>query len=124
LIQQDKKVAFVGDGINDAPVLAGATLGISMGRLGSDAAIEASDIVIMNDGLNSIYEAFTISKFTKKIVSQNIVFAIGIKIIIMLLGTVGLSSMWMAIFADVGVALLAVLNAMRILSFKPAPLSS
>jgi len=124
LIKQNRKVAFVGDGINDAPVLASATLGISMGRLGSDAAIEASDIVIMNDGLTSIHEAFAISKFTKRIVMQNIVLAIGIKLVIMLLGTVGLSSMWMAIFADVGVALLAVLNAMRILGFKPITLSN
>jgi Cd2+/Zn2+-exporting ATPase len=119
LIAEGHQVAFVGDGINDAPVLAGATLGLSMGDLGSDAAIEASDIVIMKDQLTSILDAFNIAAQTKKIVTQNIVFAIGIKVAIMALGVFGLSSMWMAIFADVGVALLAVLNAMRVLRFKP-----
>jgi Cd2+/Zn2+-exporting ATPase len=124
LIDEGHHVAFVGDGINDAPVLAGATLGLSMGDLGSDAAIEASDIVIMKDQLTSILNAFSIAAQTKKIVTQNIVFAIGIKIAIMALGVFGLSSMWMAIFADVGVALLAVLNAMRILRFRPVKRNS
>jgi Cd2+/Zn2+-exporting ATPase len=95
-----------------------------MGDLGSDAAIEASDIVIMKDQLTSILNAFSIAAQTKKIVTQNIVFAIGIKIAIMALGVFGLSSMWMAIFADVGVALLAVLNAMRILRFRPVKRNS
>ena len=117
LIAQGKRVAFIGDGINDAPVLAGASVGISMGQIGSDAAIEASDIVIMQDDLNRIPQAFKISHKTKTIVMQNIVFAIGIKVVIMILGTFGLSSMWMAIFADVGVALIAILNAMRILKY-------
>lgn len=113
LLENQKKVAFIGDGINDAPVLAGATVGISMGTIGSDAAIEASDVVIMTDEPSKLIKAIDISKRTKKIVTQNIVFALGIKFLIMGLGTVGISSMWMAIFADVGVSLLAVLNAMR-----------
>ena len=119
LIRSGKNVGFVGDGINDAPVLALASVGISMGAIGSDAAIEASDVVLMTDEPSKIIEAITISKKTKTVVTQNIVFALGAKLLIMALGTVGLSSMWMAIFADVGVALIAVLNATRVLGFKP-----
>ena len=117
-IKRDKKgngnVVFIGDGINDAPVLTMADIGIAMGGLGSDAAIEASDIVFMTDEPSKLIEGINIAKFTRKVVWQNITFALGVKFIVLVMGAFGLATMWEAVFADVGVALLAVLNAMRV----------
>lgn len=115
---KNKKVVYVGDGINDAPVLAGSDIGIAMGGLGSDAAIEAADIVIMTDEISKIPTSLNIAKKTRSIVYQNIVFALGVKALVLIMGAFGLATMWQAVFADVGVTILAVLNAIRILRFK------
>lgn len=117
-LQSGKKLAFVGDGINDAPVLSRADVGIAMGALGSDAAIESADVVLMDDKLSKLAYAIRLSRKTMRIVRQNIVFALAVKAVILLLGACGLAGMWAAMFGDVGVMVLAILNALRAMSVK------
>ena len=115
---EKEKLAFVGDGINDAPVLSRADIGIAMGAMGSDAAIEAADVVLMDDDPMKIAKAIRISRKCLRIVYENIAFALGIKGLCLILGALGIANMWLAIFADVGVMILAVLNAIRALFVK------
>ena len=115
---EKEKLAFVGDGINDAPVLSRADIGIAMGALGSDAAIEAADVVLMDDDPKKIVKAIKISRKCMRIVYENIYFALGIKAVCLILGALGIANMWLAIFADVGVMVLAILNAIRALFVK------
>ena len=111
---KNEVLCFVGDGINDAPVLVRSDIGVAMGNIGSDAAIEASDIVLMEDNLKGLVLAKKIASKTMKIVKQNIVFSIGVKLLILILSALGITNMWIAVFGDVGVAFLAILNALRV----------
>ena len=112
------KTLFVGDGINDAPVLARSDIGIAMGAMGSDAAIEAADVVLMDDKPSNISRAIRVARKTMTIVWQNIIFALGIKLLILVLAALGIANMWLAVFGDVGVAIIAILNAMRAMGVK------
>ena len=115
IIKNSKNTVYVGDGINDAPSIALADVGIAMGSIGSDSAIEAADVVIMSDNLEKIPLAIRIARKTVRISKENIVFALGVKLAVMILGAIGIANMWLAVFADVGVAALAILNSMRTL---------
>ena len=115
---KNKKVAFVGDGINDAPSLARADIGIGMGSIGSASATQAADIIIANDEIRKIIKAIKISKKTDKIIKENLCFALGIKVLVLILTAFGISSMWQAVFADTGVTLLTIINTTRILKTK------
>ena len=114
-LDEKRQLAFVGDGINDAPVLTRADIGIAMGSMGSDAAIEAADVVLMDDNPAKIATVVKIARKTLKIVKQNIVFALAVKALVLILGAAGMANMWEAVFADVGVSVIAILNAMRAL---------
>jgi len=120
--ENKEKVLFMGDGINDAPVLTRADIGVAMGALGSDAAIEAADIVLMQDKPSDLAKAINLADFTRKIVWQNIALALGVKGIVLILGAFGLAAMWEAVFADVGVALLAIFNSLRVSGFNNSTL--
>ena len=114
----DQNLVFVGDGMNDAPVLARADIGVAMGGIGSDAAIEAADVVLMKDDPMALVDAIVKAKQTSRILYQNIIFALGVKILVMILGALGFATMWAAVFADVGVTILAVMNSTRALKRK------
>jgi len=115
LIDADGKLLFVGDGINDAPCITRADIGIAMGALGSDSAIDLADIVLMDDDIENIPNAYKMSKTTMRIVYENIFCSIGIKIVVLILSIIGISNMWLAVFSDVGVMVLAVLNSIRLM---------
>ena len=115
LLNDKDVVAFIGDGINDAPSLKRADIGISMGSIGSSSAIEASDIVIMDDDISKINKAISISNKVKRIIKENLVFSIGVKVLILILSAIGIANMWQAVFADVGVTIISILNTLRIM---------